>query len=369
MQLWLHLSVCQKTAVLKIFALQADNQACGLYRIQLPIEHAEREGLVEATISNDLPADAVIDTDGTVTVERVNVDADVIIFQRPLLGSMIPAMQQAQAQGIACVVELDDDLAAVDPDNLAYRAVHPKYSPVSNYEHLLRAARQADWVTASTPAIAKKFGAHGRVSVIRNSLPSSVFDIEKKFDDPPRVGWTGSLATHPHDLSQVGVHLRTVLQNTGAPFSMLGEDDGVREQLRFDDTVDFSCYPWVDLDKYHEALSVTVDIGIVPLSLTSFNQAKSYLKGLEMAGLGIPFVASDTDEYRYLSSLGAGTIARKGLQWQKTLKRLITDRDWLLEESARTRNAVRGLTYDNAVEDWTQAWTSALQHRRASRAI
>ena len=354
---------------MKIHALRADNQACGLYRIQLPLEHAEREGLVEATISTDLPADVVLEPDGTVTVERVNVDADIIIFQRPLLGAMLPAIEQAQAQGIACVVELDDDLSAVDPDNLAYRAVHPKYSPVSNHEHLLRAARRADWVTASTPAIARKFAPHGRVSVVRNSLPSSVFDIEKKFADPARVGWTGSLATHPHDLSQVGVHLRTVLQNTRAPFSMLGEGDGVREQLRFDDSIAFTCYSWVDLDNCHEALSETIDVGVVPLALTPFNQAKSYLKGLEMAGLGIPFVASDTEEYRYLSSLGAGTIARKGLQWQKSLKRLITDRDWLLEESARTRNAVRELTYENTVEDWMHAWSAALQHRQASRAI
>lgn len=354
---------------MKIFALQADNQACGLYRIQLPLEHAARAGAVEMTISTDLPADAVVEADGSVTVHKVNVDADAIIFQRPLLAAFLPAIRQAQRQGIACIVELDDDLAAVDPDNLAYRAVHPKYSTASNYEHLLRCTAQADWVTASTPGIARRYAGHGRYSVVRNSLPSSIFSIEKTFEDPPRVGWTGSVGTHPHDLEQVGVHLRTVLQNTGAPFSMLGEEDGVKEQLRFDDTVQFNCTPWVGLDRYHEALAATVDVGVVPLAPSKFNEAKSYLKGLEMAGLGIPFVASPTSEYQYLSSLGAGSTAQKGVQWQKKLKHLITDRDFLLEESSRVRDAVREFTYENAVGDWVSAWSAAIAHRHDSRAI
>lgn len=355
---------------MKIFALRADDQACGMYRVELPILYAEREGLIEATIDTELPADATIQPNGEVTVHSVNVDADLIIFQRPLTAAFLPAIKQAQKQGIACVVELDDDLAAVDPDNLAYRAVHPKYSPAANYEHLRAASSQADWLTASTPCIAERYkGRSGRFSVIRNSLPSSIFDIEKKIEDPPRVGWTGSVGTHPHDLEQVGVHLRTVLQQTRTPFSMLGEDDGVREQLRFDDSIEFSCYPWVGLDKYHEALSQTVDIGVVPLATSKFNEAKSYLKGLEMAGLGIPFVASPTSEYQYLSAIGAGTIAHKGLQWQKKLKHLITDRDYLLEQSAQIRDAVRELTYENAVEAWVQAWTAAVTYRRASHEL
>jgi hypothetical protein len=347
----------------KILALHADNQACGMYRIKLPLQHAVDAGAVEAEVSSDLPADAWIEKDGHVRVERVNTDADLIIFQRPLSQAMFAAMTQAQKQGIKCVVELDDDLANVDPDNLAYRAVHPKYSASSNYLYLHEAAARADWVTASTPAIAQRYGSHGRVSVVRNSLPSSIFSIQKKFDEPARVGWTGSAATHPHDLEQVGVHIRTVLRATRTPFRMLGEDDGIREQLGFDSTDDFACAPWVELDQYHEALSETFDVGIVPLALTKFNQAKSYLKGLEMAGLGIPFVASPTDEYTHLANLGAGKVARKGIQWQKELKRLATDNDYLLEESARVRDAVRPLTYENTVEAWLEAWNKAISKR------
>ena len=34
-----------------------------------------------------------------------------------------------------------------------------------------------------------------------------------------------------------------------------------------------------------------ITVGMVPLALTPFNQAKSYIKGLEFAARGVPFVA------------------------------------------------------------------------------
>lgn len=352
---------------MKIFALRGDvGQACGLYRVQLPIEQALREGAIEATIDNDLPADAVVSYDGTVTVERINVDADVIVFQRPAKQAFVEAIKQAQKQGIACVVEIDDDLSSIDPDNMAYNAFN---GSVEHWKHMVEAAKLADWVTVSTPQLASRYAPHGRVTVLRNALPSSIFDIEKLHNDPPRVGWTGSTASHPHDLETLGVHLRTVLRETNTSFHMLGEETGVREQLRLDETDAFVCEDWVPIDDYYVTLAKTIDIGVVPLQLSKFNEAKSYLKGLEMAALGIPFVASPTSEYQLLSKLGAGIVARKGLQWQKELKHFITDRDYLLEQSANMRDAVRVLTYENSIEVWIQAWKSALSQRRVSLTI
>ncbi len=357
-----------KLSELKILALKADNQACGLYRVELPAQYAEQAGVV-TELAEDLPVDATIDVNGEITIHSVNTDADVIIFQRPLLSSFVPAIRQAQKQGIACVVELDDDLASVDRDNVAYYAVNPAYNKVSNWKHLAKAANLADWVTASTPEIARRFASHGRVSIIRNSLPSSIFSIEKTFDIDPRIGWAGSLATHPHDLEVVGSHIGTLLTTTNARFSLIGDEAGVKEQLGIKAEHKMNILPWTTLETYHQALADNIDIGIVPLDLTPFNKSKSYLKGLEMAGVGIPFVASPTDEYRYLAELGAGIIAKKRADWQKCLKPLIVDRDRLLEESARARDAVRMLTYDNSIEAWKTAWMSALDERSHSRAL
>lgn len=316
-------------------------------------------------MASDLPADVIINKDGSTEIFDMDIgDVNVIVFQRPLIRAFVDAMHYAQDRGIACIMELDDDLAAVHPDNQAYYAVHPKHSPYANYENLLEAGATADWVIASTPEIARKFAPHGRTSVIRNVLPEKVFDIEKVFTDEIRVGWSGSLATHPHDLEVVGKQVAAALRSTDAGFSVLGDCTGVQEQLYLPDDIKFHNTPWVPLDDYHTALAATVDIGIVPLDDIPFNRAKSYLKGLEMAGVGIPFVASATDEYRWLSEHGAGLIAKKPRDWQKHVRKLIMNRDYLLEQSASMRDAVRPFTYDNYVGHWIEAWQSALDHRR-----
>ena len=58
-----------------------------------------------------------------------------------------------------------------------------------------------------------------------------------------------------------------------------------------------------------------IDIGIVPLNNIGFNHAKSYLKGLEYAAAGIPFVSSHTPEYQFLADAGIGRVANSAEEW------------------------------------------------------
>lgn len=350
---------------LKVHAVKADHDGCWFYRMHLPTEAAKQHG-VEVTEDDELDVVAW-ESNGVVNrVERVEVDADVIVFSRPLRSHLTLAIKQAQKQGIACVVDIDDDLRYVSPNNAAYQHVQPKTSPDSNWEHLASAARAADWVTVSTPALAERYGQHGRVSVVRNTVPESVFSIPKiapPDGEPLRVGWTGTTATHPHDLEVPGSHIGTILRTTHSSFSIIGDGWGVKEALGIPDSVHFEEVGWTFLEEYHEALARWIDVGIVPLEMSRFNQAKSYLKGLEMSAVGIPFVASPTDEYKFLHSLGAGRIATRGIEWQKHIKALVQNRDFWLEESERHRQAVRGLTIENFVGVWINSWVNAVEHR------
>jgi glycosyltransferase involved in cell wall biosynthesis len=71
------------------------------------------------------------------------------------------------------------------------------------------------------------------------------------------------------------------------------------------------------------ALMKKFNIGIAPLNSVDFNRAKSYLKGLEYAVAGIPFVASDMPEYRLLSDAGVGRIASSPSQWRSHMEELL----------------------------------------------
>jgi len=59
-----------------------------------------------------------------------------------------------------------------------------------------------------------------------------------------------------------------------------------------------------------------IDIGLVPLNDVRFNDAKSYIKGLEYAAAGIPFIASPSPEYVELANAGIGRIARNWDDWE-----------------------------------------------------
>jgi glycosyltransferase involved in cell wall biosynthesis len=102
-----------------------------------------------------------------------------------------------------------------------------------------------------------------------------------------------------------------------------------------------------------------IDVGIVPLHASAFNQGKSWLKGLEMSALGIPFVASNTQPYVELAKAhGLGAIARSPREWTEQLTRLITDEPYRTDTGDVARDYVaRHLTIEQNAERWLDAWT------------
>jgi hypothetical protein len=98
-----------------------------------------------------------------------------------------------------------------------------------------------------------------------------------------------------------------------------------------------------------------IDIGIVPLNPNQFNEAKSNLKGLEYALSGIPFVASDTQEYRDLADMGVGRIAKSNKDWLKHLKQLL---DPEVREEERQNNfkiATQNFNIFTVKYQWSEA--------------
>ncbi len=67
-----------------------------------------------------------------------------------------------------------------------------------------------------------------------------------------------------------------------------------------------------------------MDVGIVPLRNVPFNHAKSYLKGLENAAAGVPFIASGgLPEYQLFSDAGVGRIANTPDEWTSHMEELL----------------------------------------------
>lgn len=290
-------------------------------------------------------------------------DADIVVLQRPIDRHRVTAIEHLQRHGVRVVVEIDDDFDNVHPRNIAWPRLQPHLSADRNRDWLHRACERADMVIVSTPALAARYGAHGRVRVVRNRVPARYLEYRAEPHEGLFVGWSGSVATHPDDLQVLGGSLARALRATGAEMAVVGTGKGVRKLTGIDH--DPLAVGWRPIFEYPQALA-QVDVGIVPLALTPFNHAKSHLKGLEMAAVGAPFVASPTDEYRWFTAQGVGLLAERPKDWEKRLRRLLTDHGWREELSERGREVAAGHTIQGHAEEWWGAWCAALDREPVS---
>lgn len=284
-------------------------------------------------------------------------DADVVVLQRPFTDVLADSVPMLQAQGVKVVVEIDDDFEAISPRNISWSSVHPKYSPRRNWDHLRRACDAADLVVVSTPALAETYGKHGRVTVVPNFVPESYQWIPRPWHEEVRVGWSGSIETHPDDLQECGQGVANAIRATRSQFYVVGTGKGVKRALGLN-SQPMSC-GWQPISIY-PAMLAEIDVGIVPLKLDRFNEAKSWLKGLEMAAVGTPFVASPTGAYLELLTRGAGLVAHKPRDWEALVARLVRNAGEREELAGMGREVAASLTVEANCDRFWDAWSSVV---------
>jgi hypothetical protein len=295
-------------------------------------------------------------------VERVvaPVDADIVVFQRPPHRDTPAIIEQFQAQGVAVVVDVDDDLMTVHPQNAAYALHAGLLSPEVSARYTAKCCGIADLVTVSTPALAERYGAHGRVAVLPNCVPAAMLDYPRH-SDGHTIGWPGRIASHPGDLETTRGGVGEALP-VDWRFHVIGEAAGVKDALGL--PCEPTETPWIaSVEDYHRALGC-LDVGIAPLGDTTFNASKSWLKPIEMAAAGVPFVASSRAEYQ---KLGFGVLAAdRTRNWRSAVKQLIQDESlrWELAQQGRDAVRVNHLWEDHGWR-WAEAWSSAVARRQA----
>lgn len=368
---------------MRVLCLPADDTGCGWFRIQWAAQHLAAQGhdvRVMPPSERRLP----VVTDGWNVVDVQLEDVDVVVLQRVTHPVMADAVQVLRDKGIAVVIDVDDDLTSIHPRNPVYPTLHPRNAAAKDRElraleaqgrlrgpdlarhrphswhDLTRACRAATLVTVSTPALLKTYAAHGRGVVLPNVLPDAYFTQQRT--DSAVIGWPASIQTHPDDptvtggavarLVEEGASFRVVANSTGtgAPFGLRQDPPGM---------------PPIPLDQWPAAVAA-LGIGVAPLTDTRFNAAKSWLKPLEMAALGVPVVMSPRVEYARLHDLGVGVLADTSRRWYRELKRLVDSEAARRELGESGRAAVDDLRVERQSWRWMDAWKTAveIQHDR-----
>ena len=345
---------------MKIYVYPADETGCGSYRMIWPAEVLQKQGhdvVIVRPKERTAHFQGILDKTGTYLVD-VNIpgDADVIVLQRITHRHLIEAIKVIRAKGVAVVVDIDDDLAAIDPRNPAFLALHSKLGQDRdhNWQNTQRACEAASFVVVSSDALLPRYAPHGRGVVIENHVPERYLRIPH--DDSTIIGWGGSMHSHPGDLQVVGTGVAQVMDET--MYLQVGPVEGVQQALRLDIEPPFTG-PLKIHDEWPKGLA-RLGIGIAPLEDTRFNAAKSYLKPLEYSALGIPWVASPRAEYRkFHEKYGIGLLAEKPKHWTRELRKLIRDDALRQDMSKRCRDVAAELTIEKNAWKWLDAWTEA----------
>jgi glycosyltransferase involved in cell wall biosynthesis len=341
----------------------ADHGGCGYYRLRWPTAVLAAHGL-DATISEKGLAAHWLPQDGHPDrIIKVECDADVVVLQRPMHTKLLESITVLQKQGVAVVVEIDDDFTCLPKGHPARIDTSARRSPTMNRRNLRLACERADLVTCSTPAIGERY-APGHYVVVPNCVPARYLSIEAPAHDGIRVGWTGSTMTHVGDLEVCGDGIARALD--GADFHVVGTGVGVARALGIDDDHVVGT-GWQEIDDYPVAYA-GLDVAIVPLADHPFNQAKSWLKGIEAAALGVPFIASPTLPYCELAQLGAGGLARTPDEWADMVRLLVESPGARAEIAWRGREAAKGMTIEGQAWRWAEAWEHAVMNRREKKA-
>ena len=264
---------------------------------------------------------------------------DVIILKLYMHKDAVSYIKKAQSYGQTVIIDTDDHFEQLPSDNLAFQTTDPKNSPDNNRKFLVDTYSVADGIIASTKFLEAKSLKHNNVVYrVPNSLRPETFMY--RLDNSgwkPTIGWVGIMLWRVDDIKEVGAPLRTVLEQHDLNFHhsgiVLNRPNWFAEEAGFNPermTGFVGARP-----DYYGNVFMPIDIGLVPLTNNPFNEAKSNLKGLEYALSGIPFVASDTQEYRDLAELGVGRIAKRPRDWIKHLEELL---DPEVREAERQNN-------------------------------
>lgn len=354
---------------MKIRVYPADKWGCGHYRLIWPGRALTDQGHdVEVIMPGEDSAIGGAIINGRIhSLDMTQVeDVDVFVFQRPTNILHYDLIHLLRQKNKAVVVDMDDDLTCVHPRNIAFRMLHPKWSPRNNWQIAIEGCRLANLVTVSTPPLLDRYSRFNNARILRNCVPARFLKVEHPTDLEPAWGWGGALHSHPDDLPILGPSAN-ILGKEGYPFQVIGSLDGTGRALGLAKDPDGPGV--VEFDDWIDHVT-QLPVGVAPLADTKFNRAKSWLKPLEYAAAGVPWVATNMPEYAELQKQGAGFVVNnKGRAWTSVVRRLLADDDFRLEQSQAVRAVAALFTIEEHAWRWLETWEGAWRISRGLPAV
>jgi glycosyltransferase involved in cell wall biosynthesis len=375
---------------LKVFAYHNSNNGVSYYRTWQRVKWLKALGVVVKRLPDVLDKVRMpLDGDGgnvpgAESHAKVTEWADVL-FSNFRIGRADTVRMKAQATMKPLVVDIDDDVDAIDQSNPAFKdwlaqpdAIvevpddvtdkeatdsHPGMTLLkvecqrflvmarpSGQDNVKEQLRAAAAVTVSTPYLAEVYKPYNKnIHVIPNCIDFDLWGkVTPKDDGLIRIGLFGSnshqkdwresvdaikriLAEYPNTRLMFNAWMVVTEAKPGANLYQL------QRHFKFPDffeTAGLLNHPQVEIcepceiQDYPKWLQgMQIDIGLAPLADTRFNKSKSNLKYIEFGAMGVPAVYADQEAYADVEHGVTGLKAGKPAEYYTQLKKLVESKE------------------------------------------
>jgi glycosyltransferase involved in cell wall biosynthesis len=290
---------------------------------------------------------------------------DIVVLKLIMLERVVEQVDKALSLGQKIVVDLDDHMEGLEKTNLAYTMTSPEKNPKNNREHYFKIIEKSTALVTSTPFLKefyeKKYP-NKPIYLVRNGIDVERWKTRNDHSGHlPTFGWVGATPWRSGDLEILNPYLGKFIEEKKCKFHHAGSiinAPTVDKKIGINKKI-FTHEPMKPINLYPNMFR-KIDIGIVPLTNVDFNHAKSFIKGLEYAASGIPFIASPSPEYKYLAEQGVGRIASTPEEWIYHCEELISPKI-RKEERERNRQLIKeNFSMEKRGKDWEEVFDQIL---------
>jgi glycosyltransferase involved in cell wall biosynthesis len=356
----------------RVLALVGDVSGCTLWRVFQPFAELQRHGVFAHWKARDDPENS-----DTRFIANVAHNFDIILLPRLFWPDRRDAerfIRGMHRAGLACVVEVDDDVyspAIVERSYKTQALEREKGTARLEQERMARidVLGLCDGVTVTSRRLATIVSSYtgAPVEVVPNAIDTRWFHQVvhgcRRAIPPLTIGWAGG-SRYYEDLEPVAAAWHNLAKRyPDLTFVVQGH----MAEVLIDAVPTDRCrrLPWLRLEEYPRAL-LNFDIGCASVAPKLFNTAKTPIKVWEYAMAGVPSVATPMLYGQVVTDGDDGLLAETPAEWECQLARLLEDEDlrrrlW----RAQRRRVASQHSLEHNWWRWPQAWASILEQRGA----
>jgi glycosyltransferase involved in cell wall biosynthesis len=201
-------------------------------------------------------------------------------------------------------------------------------------------AKYAHLIITGSPYLSSYFLQYNKEVVeIPTSILFEKYESSLKnntINDFVNIGWIGSKSTSINVINISYVIRKMQLNNPKILFKLMGFDKSIESQLNFSN-VEF--YDW---SENQELIFLNaIDLGIMPLANTSFNQGKCGFKLIQYMAMGKPTISSPLEANVKINRNSHNMFATSNQEWYECINKFITNTTFYREVGVKNREIVR----------------------------